>query len=445
MARGYQGEHGDVKALAMKKWFNTNYHYIVPEVEDDTQIKLSGDKLWNEYDEAEELGIVTKPMITGAYTMLKLCRYTGNKSAADYVDDIVKAYKELLQTCGKKQIAWVQFDEPALVLDMSDEDKKIFHEIYDELLECSTDTKILLQTYFGDIRDIYEDVIKMSFAGIGIDFIEGKQSYELVSKFGFPKDKVLFAGLVNGKNIWKNHYDKTLKIVNELADKGIDTVISTSCSLLHVPYTLGNEEKLSKEYTAYFSFAKEKLVELNELGKLADKKNYCDDEVYKKNHELFNGNRNCTNANVSERLSKVKEDDYIRLPKRSERQKLQKEEFKLPELPTTTIGSFPQTKDVKANRSAFKRGEKTEQEYIEFNKKKIAECVNWQEEIGIDVLVHGEYERNDMVEYFGESLGGFLFTQKAWVQSYGTRCVKPPIIWGAGFMKKKLGLGSVQR
>ena len=131
-ARGYQGEHGDVKALAMKKWFNTNYHYIVPEVEDDTQIKLSGDKLWNEYDEAEELGIVTKPMITGAYTMLKLCRYTGNKSAADYVDDIVKAYKELLQTCGKKQIAWVQFDEPALVLDMSDEDKKLFHENYDE-------------------------------------------------------------------------------------------------------------------------------------------------------------------------------------------------------------------------------------------------------------------------------------------------------------------------
>lgn len=438
MARGYQGERGDVKALAMKKWFNTNYHYIVPEVEDDTQIKLSGDKLWNEYDEAEELGIVTKPMITGAYTMLKLCRYTGNKSAADYVDDIVKAYKELLQTCGKKQIAWVQFDEPALVLDMSDEDKKLFHEIYDELLACSTDTKILLQTYFGDIRDIYEDIIKMSFAGIGIDFIEGKQSYELVSKFGFPKDKVLFAGLVNGKNIWKNHYDKTLKIVNELADKGVDTVISTSCSLLHVPYTLENEEKLSKEYTAYFSFAKEKLVELNELGKLADKKNYCDDEVYKKNHELFNGNRNCTNASVSERLSKVKEDDYIRLPKRSERQKLQKEEFKLPELPTTTIGSFPQTKDVKANRSAFKRGEKTEQEYIEFNKKKIAECVNWQEEIGIDVLVHGEYERNDMVEYFGESLGGFLFTQKAWVQSYGTRCVKPPIIWGDVYRDKPI-------
>ena len=438
MARGYQGEHGDVKALAMKKWFNTNYHYIVPETEDDTKIKLSGDKLWNEYAEADELGIKTKPMLTGAYTMLKLCRYTGNKSEKDYVGDIIAAYKELLQTCGKKQIAWVQFDEPALVLDMNDSDKALFHQIYDELLAVETDTKVLLQTYFGDIRDIYEEVIKMPFAGIGLDFIEGKQTCDLVSKYGFPKDKVLFAGVVNGKNIWKNHYDKTLKVLSGLREKGIDTIISTSCSLLHVPYTLENEEKLSKEYTAYFSFAKEKLVELSELGKLADSKNYAEYEIFKKNHKLFSGSRDCTNKDVRNRLSKVCESDYVRLPKRSERQKIQKEEFKLPKFPTTTIGSFPQTKDVKANRSAFKRGEKKEQEYVDFNKKKIAECVKWQEEIGIDVLVHGEYERNDMVEYFGESLGGFLFTQKAWVQSYGTRCVKPPIIWGDVYRNKPI-------
>ena len=313
---------------------------------------------------------------------------------------------------------------------MDDSDKALFHQIYDELLAVDTDTKVLLQTYFGDIRDIYEEVIKMPFAGIGLDFIEGKQTCDLVSKYGFPKDKVLFAGVVNGKNIWKNHYDKTLKVLSGLRERGVDTVISTSCSLLHVPYTLGNEEKLSKEYTAYFSFAKEKLVELSELGKLADSKNYAEYEIFKKNHKLFSGSRDCTNKDVRNRLSKVSESDYVRLPKRSERQNIQKEEFKLPKFPTTTIGSFPQTKDVKANRSAFKRGEKTEQEYVDFNKKKIAECVKWQEEIGIDVLVHGEYERNDMVEYFGESLGGFLFTQKAWVQSYGTRCVKPPIIWG---------------
>ena len=438
MARGYQGEHGDVKALAMKKWFNTNYHYIVSETEDDTKIKLSGDKLWNEYAEADEFGIETKPMLTGVYKMLKLCRYTGNKSEKDYVCDIIAAYKELLQTCGKKQIAWVQFDEPALVLDMDDSDKALFHQIYDELLAVDTDTKVLLQTYFGDIRDIYEEVIKMPFAGIGLDFIEGKQTCDLVSKYGFPKDKVLFAGVVNGKNIWKNHYDKTLKVLSGLRERGVDTVISTSCSLLHVPYTLENEEKLSKEYTAYFSFAKEKLVELSELGKLADSKNYAEYDIFEKNHKLFSGSRDCTNKDVRNRLSKVCESDYVRLPKRSERQKIQKEEFKLPKFPTTTIGSFPQTKDVKANRSAFKRGEKTEQEYVDFNKKKIAECVKWQEEIGIDVLVHGEYERNDMVEYFGESLGGFLFTQKAWVQSYGTRCVKPPIIWGDVYRNKPI-------
>ena len=205
-----------------------------------------------------------------------------------------------------------------------------------------------------------------------------------------------------------------------------------------MPYTLENEEKLSKEYTAYFSFAKEKLVELSELGKLADSKNYAEYDIFEKNHKLFSGSRDCTNEDVRNRLSKVCESDYVRLPKRSERQKIQKEEFKLPKFPTTTIGSFPQTKDVKANRSAFKRGEKTEQEYVDFNKKKIAECVKWQEEIGIDVLVHGEYERNDMVEYFGESLGGFLFTQKAWVQSYGTRCVKPPIIWGDVYRNKPI-------
>ena len=227
-------------------------------------------------------------------------------------------------------------------------------------------------------------------------------------------------------------------MLSGLREKGIDTVISTSCSLLHVPYTLENEEKLSKEYTAYFSFAKEKLVELSELGKLADSKNYAEYEIFKKNHKLFSGSRDCTNKDVRNRLSKVSESYYVRLPKRSERQKIQKEEFKLPKFPTTTIGSFPQTKDVKANRSAFKRGEKTEQEYVDFNKKKIAECVKWQEEIGIDVLVHGEYERNDMVEYFGESLGGFLFTQKAWVQSYGTRCVKPPIIWGDVYRNKPI-------
>ena len=438
MARGYQGECGDVKALAMKKWFNTNYHYIVPEVEDDMEIKLSGNKPLQEYKEAKALGIETKPVVIGAYTMLKLCRYTGKKKACDFLDEISKAYQELIAQCEKEQIAWIQFDEPALVQDMEKEDVELFHTIYEQILPHAKKCQILLQTYFGDVRDIYPDLIKMPFAGIGLDFIEGKETFQLIEKYGFPEDKLLFAGLVNGKNIWKNHYEKTLQILDALREKKIQVVLSTSCSLQHVPYTLKHEQKLSQEYLSYFAFAEEKLIELQELSALAENNEYRKDDVYLKNQKLFAGDRKCENEDVKRRMVLVTEQDYIRLPQRKERQQLQKKVLNLPELPTTTIGSFPQTKEVKANRSAFRKGEKTEQEYVEFNKKKIAECITWQEEIGLDVLVHGEYERNDMVEYFGEALGGFLFTEKAWVQSYGTRCVKPPIIWGDVYRKKPI-------
>lgn len=454
MARGYQGAGGDVKALAMKKWFNTNYHYIVPEIEDDTEIKLTGDKLIREYKEAKKRGIETKPIITGAYTLLKLCRYTGQKTADDFVDVFATAYKELLTKCEGENVKWIQFDEPALVWDMTVEDIEVFKRLYKEILSVKSDCKVLLQTYFGDVRDVYEELVALPFDGIGLDFIEGKQTSQLIEKYGFPKDKLLFAGLVNGKNIWKNHYAKTIKVLSELKKKGINTVLSTSCSLLHVPYTLAHEKKLGEEYLRYFAFANEKLTELSELKQLAEidikannlggdnnEKNVSDSEIldsYKANVELFSGSRDCHNDAVAKRLARVTDADYVRLPEREKRQKLQKELFGLPEFPTTTIGSFPQTKDVKENRSAFKKGEITKEQYVNFNKKKIEECVKWQEEIGLDVLVHGEYERNDMVEYFGEALGGFLFTEKAWVQSYGTRCVKPPVIWGDVYRKKPI-------
>ena len=438
MARGYQGESGDVKALAMKKWFNTNYHYIVPEVEDDMEIQISSDKPFEEYAEAKALGINTKPVVIGAYTMLRLCRYTGEKKAADFVDTVIAAYGELLRKCGEQGIRLVQFDEPSLVQDMKPEDIAFFEKIYRKVLAEATQTKVLLQTYFGDVRDVYQKLTELPFAGIGLDFIEGRQTAALIEKYGFPKDKVLFAGVVNGKNIWKNHYEKTLGILKELQGKGIQTVVSTSCSLLHVPYTLRHEKRLAQEYTAYFSFAEEKLKELKDLGTLADCGELEKEAAYVENRELFCKGRDCGNGKVRERLAGVKDSDYTRLPKRDERQRLQKKVLGLPEFPTTTIGSFPQTKDVKANRAAFRKGEISRQEYVDFNKKKIAECVAWQEEIGLDVLVHGEYERNDMVEYFGEALGGFLFTEKAWVQSYGTRCVKPPIIWGDVYREKPI-------
>ena len=438
MARGYQGEKGDVKALAMKKWFNTNYHYIVAEVEDDTEVKLAGDKLFRLFREAKEEGYNTKSVLTGPYTLLKLCRYTGNKTAADFKNAVVAAYKELIAKAEKEGITLLQFDEPALVYDMTSQDIELLKEVYEEVCKDTKDVKILIQTYFGDIRDAYETVVNLPVYAVGLDFVEGKQTDALVKKYGFPKDKVLFAGLINGKNIWRNNYKITLEKLAELEKAGINTVLSTSCSLLHVPFTLKNETKLAKEYLEHFAFAIEKLEELKELKALADSKDINNEETYINNQKLFNGTRVKENEEVKARYEAITDADYVRLPLRSERQALQKKVLNLPKFPTTTIGSFPQTKDVKANRAAYKKGNISKEEYIEFNKKKIAQCIAWQDEIGLDVLVHGEYERNDMVEYFGESLGGFLFTEKAWVQSYGTRCVKPPVIWGDVYREKPI-------
>ena len=438
MARGYQGESGDVKALAMRKWFNTNYHYIVPEVEDDTEIKLSGKKPFEHYNEAKALQVETKSIVIGAYTLLKLCRFTGKKSSNDFVDAFISAYQSYLKKAEEAGISWVQFDEPALVRDTDSEDIALFNKIYSTLLSSKNNVKVLAQTYFGDVRDIYSDLTKLPFDGIGLDFVEGKETFALVEKYGFPQDKLLFAGLVNGKNIWRNNYEKTLQSLAKLQEKGINCVLSTSCSLLHVPYTTKHETKLSANYLSYFAFAEEKLVELNELKALAENADYKNEAAYQANAKLFAGERDCYSEEVHKRLSQVTDSDYTRSPERKTRQALQKKEFGLPEFPTTTIGSFPQTREVKANRSAFRKGEITEAEYKEFNKKQIADCVKFQEDIDIDVLVHGEFERNDMVEYFGEALGGFLFTEKAWVQSYGTRCVKPPVIWGDVYRKKAI-------
>ena len=438
MARGYQGESGDVKALAMRKWFNTNYHYIVPEVEDDTEIRLSGNKPFEHYNEAKALHVDTKPIVIGAYTLLKLCRFTGNKSSNDFVDALISAYQSYLKKAEEAGISWVQFDEPALVRDTDSEDIALFNKIYSALLSSKNNVKVLVQTYFGDVRDIYSDLIKLPFDGIGLDFVEGKETFALVEKYGFPQDKLLFAGLVNGKNIWRNNYEKTLQSLAKLQEKGINCVLSTSCSLLHVPYTTKHETKLSANYLSYFAFAEEKLYELADLKALAGNADYKNEASYQANARLFAGERDCYSKEVHKRLSQVTDSDYTRSPERKTRQALQKKEFGLPEFPTTTIGSFPQTREVKANRSAFRKGEITEAEYKEFNKKQIADCVKFQEDIDIDVLVHGEFERNDMVEYFGEALGGFLFTEKAWVQSYGTRCVKPPVIWGDVYRKKAI-------
>ncbi|SEP64882.1 methionine synthase (B12-independent) [Lachnospiraceae bacterium NE2001] len=431
LARGYQAEKGNVKALAMKKWFNTNYHYIVPEFEDDTEVKLNASKPVSEFKEAKALGVDTKVQLIGPFTLLKLAKYTGDKKLEDFKDKVTDAYAALLEQLGAEGAEWAQLDEPYLVRDLTDTDIKLFSDIYNVILAKKSSVKILLETYFGDIRDIYETVISLGFDGIGLDFIEGRKTKELVKEFGFPKDKLLFAGLVNGKNIWRNNYEKTLGELSELKETiGDSVVLSTSCSLLHVPYTLDSETKLTEDYKKHFAFAEEKLVELAGIAELADSSDAAAADAYIENQKLFAGRVDSKDEAVQERVAAIKDEDYTRLPDFFEREKIQKAKLGLPLFPTTTIGSFPQTQDVRKNRQNFRKGLITKEQYEEFNKKKIADCIALQEEIGLDVIVHGEYERNDMVEYFGENLAGYVFTEKAWVQSYGTRCVKPPIIWG---------------
>lgn len=430
MARGYQGEAGDVKALAMKKWFNTNYHYMVPELYDDTKIELVGTKIFDEYAEAKKQGIQTKPTVIGPFTFLKLANCCEYNTPSDYKEDIIKAYQQILYKLNKLGAEWIQIDEPYLVTDLEISDIRMFTEIYSGLLRKKGQLKVLLQTYFGDIRDCYKEVTSLDIDGIGIDFNEGSQSVRLLQKYGFPKDKVLFAGVVNGKNIWKCDYKKVMELLEIIKRNADNVVIATSCSLLHVPYSLDNETKLEEEVKRYFAFAKEKLTELSELSKLSEAENYDAFEEYVKNRDVFEEERLYQDKEVQENVQSLSDKDFVRSVPRSERERIQKKEFDFPLLPTTTIGSFPQTAEVKKNRSSYRKGEIDKTEYNSQVFRFIKECIELQEELGLDVLVHGEYERNDMVEFFGENLAGYVFTEKAWVQSYGTRCVKPPIIFG---------------
>ena len=427
MARGYQGDNGNVKALAMKKWFNTNYHYLVPQIDDETKFELKGRKPIEEFSEAKALGIDTKVVVTGPFTFLKLARFTGKKTIRDVYKPLTEEYIKLLALLKESGAELIQFDEPCLVRDLDQDDIALFREIYELILAGRNGINVLLQTYFGDIRDVYKEVVALDLYAVGLDFVEGRKTLELVEEAGFPEDKILFAGVVNGKNIWRNNYGKTIEILRRAGVK--NPVISTSCSLLHVPYSLEGEDKLKDEYKKHFAFAEEKLGELNDIAYLYGR-DPEKEEVFAANLALFADREDSKDISVRQRVASIKEEDYVRLPAFEEREKIQKAELALPLFPTTTIGSFPQTADVRKNRLEYKRGNISRDEYCAFNKRKIAECISLQEKIGLDVLVHGEFERNDMVEYFGENLNGYVFTQKAWVQSYGTRYVKPPIIWG---------------
>lgn len=422
LARGYQGEKGDVKAWPMKKWFNTNYHYIVPQFTADTDVKLAGTKIFDEFVEEKEDGTITRPVLVGPFTLLQLSEFHGCVKE-DFVGAFIEAYARIFKQLEDLGANWIQLDEPSLVKDLDERELALFKALYEPLLLQKGRLKVLAQTYFGDVRDAYDVLLKLPFDGIGLDFVEGRKTLELVER-GFDDGKVLFAGVVNGKNIWRNNYQKTLDLLKKLNVKNL--VLTTSCSLLHVPYTVASEE-LEEDVTKHFAFAEEKVKELVELDALLKNQS---PEFLRKNAELFEKPRVLENAELHQKIADLKPEAFVRQPEFAVREKIQKKEFNLPLLPTTTIGSFPQTREVKQKRAAFRKHEISQEEYDEFIAERIDSWIRFQEEIGLDVLVHGEFERNDMVEYFGQHLEGYVFTKKAWVQSYGTRCVKPPIIWG---------------
>ena len=423
LARGYQGDKGDIKALPMKKWFHTNYHYLVPKFEEETVIQLSTTKIFDEFLEAQALGIQTRPVLIGPFTLLQLSDYGGQACADDFVADLVTAYQAVFRQLKDIGADWIQLDEPALVKDINPEEKDLFARLYQQLLADKADIKVLLQTYFGDVRDVYDVIVQLPLEAVGLDFVEGVKNVDLVAS-GFPDDKILHAGVVNGKNIWRNHYEQTLDKLKQLNVKSF--VLSTSSSLLHVPISLENEE-FPEKIKNHFAFAKEKLAELVELKEIVD---HNRTDLLDQNTQLFAVERFSPNRKLAETIGKLSESDFTRQPTFYERLDLQSQLYGLPLLPTTTIGSFPQTKEVKQVRARFKSGELTEVDYDNYLAERTNDWLKWQEAIGLDVLVHGEFERNDMVEYFGQNLEGYLFSKNGWVQSYGTRGVKPPIIWG---------------
>jgi 5-methyltetrahydropteroyltriglutamate--homocysteine methyltransferase len=414
----------------MRKWFTTNYHYIVPEFEDSTEIQIAGDKPFEEVAQAQALGVAAKPVLVGPLTLLKLSRFTGARRAESFATSLAARYREILERFAALAVEWVQLDEPILATDLSADDTALLTRLYDQLLGARRRPRVLLQTYFGDVRDCYQALTDLSVDGIGLDFVEGTESHQLIAKHGFPDDKTLFAGLVNGKNIWRNRYEDTLERLDRLREAADKVVLSTSCSLLHVPYTVTAETAIPAHQAAALAFAQEKLAELRELGRLAGTESYRDDPAYQANQRLHRARLQARDEVIVGRTAALTDSDYSRRPARAERAQIQRQALNLPLLPTTTIGSFPQTREVKLNRAKARRGEITEAEYRRNLQAMTARWITSQEELGLDVLVHGEFERNDMVEYFGEHLAGFLFTKFGWVQSYGTRCVKPPIIWG---------------
>ena len=423
--------HAGIHAMEMTKWFDTNYHYIVPEFHAGQTFALSTSKAINEFEEALAQGIKTKPVLLGPVTFLKLGKIHG--AAFDrysLLPALVEVYAELLRRFTSAKVEWVQFDEPALSLDLTLEERMHLENTYAALAQAAPSLKLIVATYFNHLGDNRSTFAKLPVHVLHIDATQSvNEIEELVAQIGGKK--ILSLGVVSGRNIWRNDYTRSLDLIKQAtAALGEDRVwIAPSCSLLHVPFSLRFEQKLNAEIKSWLAFAEEKLTELSELRQVYEGKT----ALITKNRELLAARAESPaihRLKIQARCEKISPAHLQRQSPYPQRAVIQREHLRLPELPTTTIGSFPQTEEVRAARAQFRKGKISAIDYDAFLEKETARVIRWQDEIGLDVLVHGEFERTDMVEYFGEQLSGFTFTENGWVQSYGSRCVKPPVLFG---------------
>jgi len=439
MARGYQKNGLDITAMEMTKWFDTNYHYIVPEFYKDQDFKLFSRKIIDEFIEAKENGILTKPVLIGPVSYLLLGKEKEEGfERVDLISKLLPVYLELISELVKNGVKWLQFDEPFLALDLNNKEQQAFEYAYDKIQNAFPELKVMLATYFEGLKDNTALVLSLPVCALHLDLVRDEN--QLIGVLDqLPEAMSLSLGLVDGRNIWKNDFLSSLKLIDKAVSKiGKERIIiAPSCSLLHSPCDLESESEnvdLNPEIKQWLAFAKQKIEEVVVIKQLANSDNIT--SATKKLEENIKANESRRNSSlihnpqVKERVAGLTKEDASRKSSYAQRRILQAEALKLPLFPTTTIGSFPQTAEVRSWRAQFKKGNLTEKQYDALIQKETEETIRFQEEIDIDVLVHGEFERNDMVEYFGEQLQGFLFTKNGWVQSYGSRCVKPPIIYG---------------
>lgn len=423
--------HSCVNAGEMTKWFDTNYHYIVPEFNRNTKFSLDVSGLLEQIQHARKIHQQIKPVILGPVTYLWLGKSKDGSDKLDRLDDLLGVYAQLLDQLKHAGIQWVQIDEPILVMELAQEWKYAVRKTYYQLQAASVN--LMLTTYFGQLQDNLQLACELPVQGLHLDAVTAYDEIDKVIDW-LPGHKVLSLGVVNGRNIWKTDLTQTLNWLEPVYSRLQDRLwLAPSCSLLHVPVDLDSEHKLDTDIRSWLAFAAQKLNEIEILANALNHGRESVAEILRENSAAVTSRKQSKrvhHVDIKARTQEINESMGIRQSSYDQRSVLQRKQFRLPLFPTTTIGSFPQTLEIRQTRRDFREGKLPEAEYRQAMRKEIEFCVREQEALGLDVLVHGEPERNDMVEYFGEQLGGFAFTQFGWVQSYGSRCVKPPIIYG---------------